>query len=189
MKLLRKRIIRLLESNEITDDKESGLLRYILATKKFNPYCLRHSSICADSDWLPDYALKKKVRWSMNSRQGMRYIKNRMGDDLKEKILVQNGIISDLQAQKKPSVLICPRCSLTNTTENKYCSKCSYPLTAKGYQEIKEQENSKFRSLEERFNTMQSQMQTLLSTFSSMNTQEGKQEIAKELILKGVYKK
>jgi hypothetical protein len=51
-----------------------------------------------------------------------------MGNDLKQKILVQNGIISDQQIEKKPSILNCPRCSLVNAVDNKYCSKCSYPL-------------------------------------------------------------
>jgi hypothetical protein len=32
----------------------------------------------------------------MNSKQGARYIKTRMGNDLKEKILLQNGILSQL---------------------------------------------------------------------------------------------
>ena len=59
----------------------------LLNTKKWNPYCIRHSSITHDSDYLPEYALKKKVRWSMNSRQGTRYIKTRLGNELKEKIL------------------------------------------------------------------------------------------------------
>ena len=81
----KKRIIRLLESEEIKDKKEREKLRYLLTTKKWNPYCIRHSSITSDSDYLPEYALKKKVRWSMNSRQGSRYIKNRMGTDLKAK--------------------------------------------------------------------------------------------------------
>jgi len=31
----------------------------------------------------------------MNSKQGTRYIKNRLGNDLKEKILQYNGIISE----------------------------------------------------------------------------------------------
>ncbi|HEY6884093.1 MAG TPA: hypothetical protein VI278_08670 [Nitrososphaeraceae archaeon] len=35
----------------------------------------------------------ENVRWSMNSKQGARYIKRRMGNDLRQKILVQNGII------------------------------------------------------------------------------------------------
>jgi integrase/recombinase XerD len=29
---------------------------------------------------------------------------------------------------KKPSIIDCPRCQLVNTIENKYCSKCSYPV-------------------------------------------------------------
>ena len=56
---------------------------------------MRHSAITSDSDYLPEYALKKKVRWSMNSKQGSRYIKRRMGNDLKKQILVHNGIISE----------------------------------------------------------------------------------------------
>ena len=62
-----------------------------LKVKKWNPYCLRHSSISSDSYFLPEYALKKKVRWSMNSKQGIRYIKRRIGDELKNQILVRNG--------------------------------------------------------------------------------------------------
>ena len=105
MYLLEKRIFRLIASKEIKDTKEKEKLQYLLKTKKWNPYCIRHSSITTDSDYLPEYALKKKVRWSMNSRQGSRYIKNRMGNDLKEKILEQNGIILDtskiLQSENK----------------------------------------------------------------------------------------
>jgi hypothetical protein len=37
----------------------------------------------------------------MNSKQGTRYIKRRMGNDLKQKILAQNGIISEQQIEKK----------------------------------------------------------------------------------------
>jgi hypothetical protein len=171
MKLLRKRIIRLLDSNEITDDKESGLLRYIVATKRFNPYCIRHSSICVDSDWLPDYALKKKVRWSMNSRQGIRYIKNRMGNDLKEKILIQNGIISDLQAQKRPSVTHCARCSLINTIHSKYCSRCSYPLTLAAFEEIKEDEQMKMQSLQNKYeNDMKAMREEMERKFQEILT-------------------
>ena len=188
MKLLRKRIIRLLENNEITDKNESQKLRYLVDTKKFNPYCIRHSSICVDSDWLPDFALKKKVRLSMNSRQGMRYIKSRMGNDLKEKILLQNGIISDLEAQRRPSVLICPRCSLTNTTENMYCSKCSYPLTAEGYEEIKGQEDSKFRSLEERFNIMQSMLEKLIVGLNKITDQQQLNTLAESMFASGIFK-
>jgi integrase/recombinase XerD len=150
MKQLRKRIIRMLKDGIITNEKERQKLEYLLKTKKWNPYCIRHSAITSDSDYLPEYALKKKVRWSMSSKQSARYIKRRMGNDLKQKILVQNDIISEQDIEKKPSILNCPRCSLVNAIENKYCSKCSYPLIPSAFDEIKEAENKKIRQIQEK---------------------------------------
>ena len=72
MSQLHDRISRLSASNEIKDQLEKEKFEYLINTKKLNPYCLRHSSITSDSDYHPDFALKKKVRWSMNSRQGSR---------------------------------------------------------------------------------------------------------------------
>ena len=95
MKQLRYRIIRLLENNGIKDEQEKQKLEFLLKTKKWNPYCIRHSSITSDSAFLPEYALKKKVRWSMNSKQGARYIKRRMGNDLKQKILIQKVLFQN----------------------------------------------------------------------------------------------
>ena len=153
MRKLRSRIKRLLENNEIVDLKERENLEYLIDTKKWNPYCIRHSSITADSDYLPEFALKKKVRWSMNSRQGSRYIKNRMGDELKEKILEQNGI--SIKSKKTKSVVIdCPRCELVNQLENKYCSKCAYPLKPEAYDEIKEKDEKEMKLMKEQINKM-----------------------------------
>ena len=149
MYLLKKRIIRLVASEEIKNTKEKEKLQYLLKTKKWNPYCIRHSSITADSDYLPEYALKKKVRWSMNSRQGSRYIKNRMGNDLKEKILEQNGIILDTSKIKRSTVIDCPRCALINQLENKFCSKCSYPLKLEAYEELKEKEEKEMKEMKQ----------------------------------------
>jgi len=56
---LRLRIKRLAEQEEsITDVQKKQKLEYLLRTKKFNPYCFRHSAITDDSDHLPEYALK-----------------------------------------------------------------------------------------------------------------------------------
>jgi integrase/recombinase XerD len=85
----------------------------------------------------------------MNSRQGSRYIKRRMGDDLKNEILVRNGIIQETYIKNKPSVLNCARCQLVNTIESKYCSKCSYPLKPEAYDEIKLEEDKRMKILEE----------------------------------------
>jgi integrase/recombinase XerD len=145
MKQLRARIIRLLNKGEIANSDEREKLEFLLKTKKWNPYCIRHSSITSDSDYLPEYALKKKVRWSMNSKQGVRYIKRRMSNDLKQKILEYNGILIPDEIRKKPAVLICGRCDLVNAIENKYCSHCSYPLVQAAYEEIKENEIQEIR--------------------------------------------
>ena len=152
MKQLKNRIIRLLETGSIMDEDERRKLEYLLKTKKWNPYCIRHSSISYDSDYLPEYALKKKVRWSMNSKQGVRYIKRRMGNDLKQKILVQNGIIAEQQIERKPSIINCPRCSLVNAIDNQYCTKCSYPLVPSAFDEIKKAENRKIQEIQQKYN-------------------------------------
>lgn len=163
MKQLKKRIIRLIDSNEITDLHESETLRYLLLVKKWNPYCIRHSAITADSDYLPEYALKKKVRWSMNSKQGSRYIKKRMGNELKNKILEHNGIIDADPTNKKMPILNCPRCDIVNAFENKYCSKCSYPLGPDAFEEIKSSEETRFLELEIKYkkemNTLRADME------------------------------
>ena len=116
-----------------------------------------------DSDYLPEYALKKKCPWTMNSRQGNRYIKARMGNDLKQKILIQNGILPPDELKGKPSVLNCARCSLVNAIENKYCSKCSYPLTVSAFDEIKLEENNKFKSLAEKYDKDMKEMRDRLT--------------------------
>src|SRR5215203_4874612 len=152
MKQLRERVTRLLENGEISSREEREKLESLLKTKKWNPYCIRHSAITSDSDYLPEYALKKKVRWSMNSKQGSRYIKRRMGDELKEQILKRNGIIQQTETKVKLSIINCPRCELVNAIENKYCSKCSYPLKPEAYDEIKQEENKKIQELESRHN-------------------------------------
>jgi integrase/recombinase XerD len=163
MYLLKKRIMRLVASEEIKDAKEKEKLLYLLKTKKWNPYCIRHSSITSDSDYLPEYALKKKVRWSMNSRQGSRYIKNRMGNDLKEKILEQNGIILDISKVKRSTVIDCPRCTLINQLENKFCSKCSYPLKPEAYEELKEKEENEMKRMKQQINEMNNKFNQMIS--------------------------
>ena len=48
----------------------------------------------------------------MNSGQGARYIKNRMGNELKNKILEYNGISIEPLKMHKPIVSNCSRSSL-----------------------------------------------------------------------------
>lgn len=151
MKQLQKRITKLIESKEIKDMKEKEKLEFLLVTKKWNPYCLRHSAISADSDYLPEYALKKKVRWSINSKQGSRYIKKRWSNELKNKILEYNGIRTSGSVKMQESILNCPRCDLSNVPDNKYCSSCSYPLVPEAFDEIKRSEDEKIDRLRQEY--------------------------------------
>jgi hypothetical protein len=104
-----------------------------------------------------------------------------MRNDLKNKILAQNGIISEQEIEKKPSILNCPRCSLVNAIENKYCSKCSYPLVISAFYEIKAAEDIRFRAMETKYEQVNSALQNILTVLSSVN----QSEIAKQLIEKG----
>ena len=163
---------------------------YLLKTKKWNPYCIRHSAITADSDYLPEYALKKKVRWSMNSRQGYRYIKRRMGDELKNEILVRNGIIQETEIKFKLSILNCPRFQLVNTLESKYCSKCSYPLKPEAYDVIKGMEEIRIKTLEQKYEndmkTFRDDMNKQLSEMMLMIQQNPKLSFIKPEILEKI---
>jgi hypothetical protein len=123
MATLKRRIQTLVEEGQIKDEKERELLSRLLREKKWNPYCFRHSAITHDSDYLPGYALNKKVRWTMTSKQPVRYIKNRMGDTLRNTILEHNGIIIDKSKKPKITNRPCPKCDTINALENDYRSK------------------------------------------------------------------
>jgi hypothetical protein len=192
MKQLRTRITRMVETETITDEGEKEKLRALLTTKKFNPYCFRHSSISHDSDFLPDYALKKKVRWSMNSKQPSRYIKARMGNDLKQKILIQNGILSENEVKPKPTVLECGRCQMVCSFDSKYCISCSYPLTPLAYEEIKAAEDERIKNLEQKYEhdmkTIRQQMSSLFMTLEKLKDQRDVNLIATTLYKSGQLK-
>jgi hypothetical protein len=87
----------------------------------------------------------------MNSKQPARYIKARMSDDLKNKILVQNGIMTNNDIKPIPTVSECVRCKFINTVENKFCSACSYPLTSAAFDEIKKAEDIKLQALQDKY--------------------------------------
>lgn len=107
----------------------------------------------------------------MNPQQGRRYIKNRMGDELQNKILEQNGIIIGDDLKPKPTIMVCPRCEIVNQIENKYCSKCTYLLNSSTYEEIKQNEENNIIELEKKYaekistltNEMELKFQQLLS--------------------------
>lgn len=80
-----------------------------------------------------------------------------MGNDLKQKILVQNGIISEADVPKPaPTVADCARCQLVNPLENKYCSSCGYPLSVAAYEELKAADNEELNKVKKHLQELES---------------------------------
>ena len=84
-----------------------------------------------------------------------------MGEELKNEILARNGIISEHEIKQKLSVHVCHRCEYVSGISNKYCSKCSYPLTSQAFEEIKTEEDKRVKMLEERQKEKESELQIM----------------------------
>lgn len=150
MNHLKDTIKTLLEREEIKDPEERARLENLLKTKKWNPYCLRHSSITADADLLPEFVLRKKAGWTINSKQPGRYAKNRWGTETQNVILKSKGLIVE-ELEGKPVHRICSRCRLVNPLEFEICGdpKCGYPLSMEAFDTLKAKELEKDQMLQE----------------------------------------
>lgn len=85
-----------------------------------------------------------------------------MGEQLKKEILVRNGILSAEEIKQKPLIINCPRCNLTNQQENKYCSKCSYPLKPEAYDELKEKEENEIKRMKQQIQMLRESQNEIL---------------------------
>jgi integrase len=179
---------RLLEDPTITsEDKEK--IKNLLA-KPFNPYIRRHSALTEKSTKLKLHTLNQHAGWSPNSNMSQKYI-HYFGNESSESLLEAYGIMTkDKIPIDTLNPKICPNCNEGNTQDAKFCSNCKMIMSLEGYQEAlesqKEKEN-KLAVMEERFNSMQSQMQSLISALSYMD-QSTKNTLAKQLFESGVYK-
>src|SRR5688572_27969328 len=113
-----------------------------------------------------------------------------MGNDLKQKILSYNGIVAKDAIRTSPSVLECPRCQFINETENKFCSKCSYPLVPEAFEEIKTSEQTTINELKIKYdddiNNIKQILANLVTSVRNCDKSQ-KQEIAEQLIRSGFY--
>ncbi len=96
----------------------------------------------------------------------------------------------------KPIISNCQRCEIVNAIYNKYFSKCSYPLKPEAYDEIKSAEDKRMKILEEnqkqkdeQLQIIQSQMNVLVEIITKLDSEEGKNKIAKQLIQNGLFTK
>jgi hypothetical protein len=163
---------RLLEDPNIPlEDKRkiSELLK-----KPWNPYIRRHSALTEKSTILREHTLRQHAGWSPRSNMHMKYL-HYFGNESSESLLEAYGIVT--WDQKQSDVLKykqCPNCNEPNKLDSKFCTKCRMVLTYDAYSETLESEKQKedrLTMMEEQFNTMQSQLQTLIKSLGNIKDQ------------------
>jgi hypothetical protein len=140
---------------------------------------------------LKENVLRQHAGWTQNSQMQLKYIHyfgNESSQDILEAYgLVDHGIQID---QLRPK--ICPNCSEGNKPDSKFCVKCRMVLTYDAYNETLELQKGKedrLTTIENQFNTMQSQIQSLLSSLGGIKDQNQLNQMAKTLYDSHILKK
>jgi len=175
--------------NETVTDEDKDKIKALLA-KPFNPYIRRHSALTEKSVKLKYNTLNQHAGWSMNSNMAQKYI-HYFGNESSESLLEAYGIVTkDKVPIDTLNPKICPNCNEGNTQDAKFCSKCKMIMSFEGYQEALESQKQKedeLKTMKDQFNTIQSQMQSLITTLGNMD-QSTKNIFAKQLFNSGKYK-
>lgn len=179
---LRKSIKAMLAAGKIKDEKETQRLEYLLKTKKWNPYCFRHSAIRHDATYLPSYALTQKVRWVPNSKQAGRYMAMTLSEEVERTILAHDGIITE-ETEPAPLNRICSRCETVNALEFRQCQKCGYALTRQALEEQMVEESNLKEEVAQLKETVTKNNQEMLATFMQMWAQYVAPVKGKELLI------
>lgn len=172
---------KLLENPNVPPEDKQKIRE--LLKKPWNPYVVgRHTSLTQKSRILKESTLRVFSGWTANSDMPRRYI-HLFGNAACEDILQAYGLVEkDDQTTKGLQIKQCPNCNEPNKRDSKFCAKCRMVLTYDAYSETLQNQKVK----EDDLNSLKQQMNTLMSIFGSLD-QDGKQEIARQLIEKGMY--
>jgi hypothetical protein len=179
---------KLLENPIVPPEDKEAIKR--LLQKPWNLYIFRHSALTHKSQILKESTLRSHAGWSMNSKMPSVYL-HYFGTESSNSLLEAYGIVKDNEKQiniLKPKQ--CPNCNEPNKPDSKFCAKCRMVLTYDAYNETLENQKvkeDKLTIMENQFNLMQSQVQSLISTLGSMS-QSSKNELAKKMFQNGIYK-
>jgi hypothetical protein len=116
------------------------------------------------------------------------------GNESNDSILEAYGIIPNSKDQQSIDVLRpkqCPNCSEANKPDSKFCAKCKMVLTYDAYNETLEgqkQKDDQLKAVQLQLDSMQSQIQSLMSAFSNMQEQPQVDSMAKTLYSSGLIK-
>jgi integrase len=168
------------------EDKEKikDLLR-----KPFNPYIRRHSALTEKSTKLKLHTLNQHAGWSTSSNMAQKYI-HYFGNESSESLLEAYGIVTKNNIPVNTlNPKICPNCNEGNTQDAKFCSKCKMIMSFEGYQEAldsKSKKEDELKIMKEQFNSMQSQMQALITAIGNIKDQKQVDTMAKTLYNSGI---
>jgi hypothetical protein len=82
----------------------------------------------------------------------------------------------------------CPHCNEPNKPDIRFCTKCGMVLAYDAYSEtleIQKQKEESFKNMEKQVNSIQSQLQNLISALGNMNGDK-KNSFARELFQSGI---
>jgi len=154
---LKKRIIRMIKDGEIKGEDKDHLSK--LLQKPWNPYLMtRHSSLTEKSDILNDFQLKQYAGWGINSTRPKTYL-HRRGKQVINPLLEEHGIIE--KHQPKAVRQECSKCGNINTTEATLCSKCSFVLNTRAWEQTKLEEVQEKKDLSLTISALKQKIETL----------------------------
>jgi integrase/recombinase XerD len=178
---------KLLEDPTISNEDKDKIKD--LLQKPFNPYIRRHSALTEKSTKLKSNILNQHAGWTMNSNMAQKYL-HYYGNESSESLLEAYGIVTkDNVPIDRLNPKICPNCSEGNTADAKFCSKCRMIMSFEGYQqalESQKERDDKLTVMEKQFNTMQSQLQALITALGSVKDQNQVNQTAQMLYKSGI---
>jgi integrase/recombinase XerD len=144
---LRSRIKRKVDNGSLSEEEQKQMID-LINRKAWNPYCMvRHSPLTYAADHKPMTLITKLARWSQNTRQAQRYIKNIIGQDARNEILEDAGIKVPDSKKSQPAVRQCINCNYVNTYESEICKKCSTPLTSIAFDRRRKADENKMSKM------------------------------------------
>lgn len=180
---------KLLKNRSVPSEDKEAIKKLLL--KPWNLYIFRHSALTHKSQILKESTLRDHAGWTMNSKMPSVYL-HYFGTESSDSLLEAYGIVKNREKEintLKPK--LCPNCNEPNNPDSKFCAKCRMVLTYDAYNETlesQEEKENKLTIMEERFNSMQSQVQSLITALGNMD-QSTKNTFAKQLFNSGMYEK
>jgi len=104
--------------------------------KKVNPHNFRHSRATYLANYLTEAQMKEHFGWAQDSKMAAVYV-HLSGRDVDNTLLKVYGIKNN--EEKKERVFKpreCPRCRQVNNANNRFCSRCGFPLDKKAEAKI-----------------------------------------------------